>query len=46
MQKLIKCIYFTEEQIKWDKNMETGEFVGIIEGGKRTYGYTYTKQKK
>lgn len=46
MQKLIKCIYFTDEQIKWDKNMETGEFISCIPGDKRTYGYTYTKQKK
>ena len=26
--------------------MDTGEFISQIEGGKRTYGYTYTKQKK
>ena len=31
--------------MKWDKNVEEGEFIECIEG-KRTYGYTYIKNKK
>mmetsp|Transcript_35840 Transcript_35840/g.54940 ORF Transcript_35840/g.54940 Transcript_35840/m.54940 type:complete len:124 (+) Transcript_35840:636-1007(+) len=45
MDKLIKFMYYPEYQVQYDKSLIGAEFIPMDPGAK-TYGFTYTANKK